>query len=213
MSSNKLYIPYSECESLLEEGDVALFRGNGIISFFIKIASQGPYSHVGVLSKHGNNFECIEYREFYGGRAVDFENYLKICKDNKTEVDIYRPTPYFGQLKFDINTKETEYKRIKFDGKKVTECMRSLTALPYSYRRIWIILKIHLFRLHLYKNLDKIINEMPTNEVIMPVCSTVVAHCFVKNNYYILRNRSSEFTEPNHFALSPRLNYLFTPTV
>ena len=211
--SNHVKVKYSIAESLIEEGDILLFRGTGLISSLIKIAGHGNYSHIAIASKHDNYWEAIEYREWYGGRTVHLENYIRECQKNKTEIDVYRPCKYFSSLKFNQDNYNVDYSRIKFDGNKVTNCMRELTGLPYSYKRIWLLLKIHLFRLHLYKNLDKITNEIPSNEIILPVCSTVLAHCFAKNNYLILRNRSDQYIEPSDFSISPRLNYLFTPYI
>lgn len=209
----RVYIPYSEAEFLIEEGDVLLFRGTGLISNLIKSVTQSEYSHVAIASRHNGNWEIVEFREWFGGRIIDFENYLRQSQASKTEIDVYRPCSHFSKLIFNSETKEVEYKRIKFDGKKITRCMRDYTGLPYSYKRIWLILKIHLFKLHALSNLDKITNELPNKELIYPVCSTISSHCFTKNDYQLLRNRNDQYIEPGHFANSPRLNYLFTPTI
>ena len=210
---NRVYIPYIEADQLIEEGDVLLFRSTGFIASFIKGITQSEYSHVAIASRHNGNWEVVEFREWFGGRVIDFENYLKLSKESKTEIDIYRPCPHFSKLVFNKETKEVEYSKVKYNGKEITSCMRDFTGLPYSYKRIWLILKIHLFRIHVLNNLDKITNELPSKELIYPVCSTIAAHCFAKKGYPIIKNKSDQYTEPAHFATSPRLNYLFTPTI
>lgn len=188
-----------------------LFRGNGIISSLIKIAGEGNYSHVAIASNIKNgDWEAIEFREWFGGRAINLENYIIDSINNKTFIDVYRSINFYGKLDFDPEKKEILSNRWEFDGKKITKCMRKLTGLPYSYKRIWIILKIKLFKIHLLRNLETITNDLPTNEIIYPVCSTVVAHCFAINNCLLLKNKSDQWMEPSDISKSPRLNYLFT---
>lgn len=211
--SNRIRIPYSEAELLIEEGDVLLFRGTGLVSNLIQSVTQSEYSHVAIASRHNGNWEVVEFREWYGGRIVDLENYLSQSRENKTEIDVYRPCKYFSKITFDPQTYETAYHREKFDGKKVTRCMREYTGLPYSYKRIWLILKIHLLRLHVIRNLEHITNDLPNKDLVYPVCSTVLSHCFKMSDYAILNRRNDQYIEPGHFANSPRLNYLFTPVL
>lgn len=205
-----VYIRYDEAKELLQEGDIALFRTRGFISALIKMAGEGLYSHVAIASKHEDEFEIVEYREWFNGRTINLENYVRESKKSKTEIDIYRPIKIFSSIRFDSKTREFIEENKVFNAKQVTKCMRKLTGLPYSYRRIWLMLKIKLFRWHILWNIEKITNEIPTKEVIMPVCSTVLSHCFSINGFPILRTKSDEYTEPSDFSLSPRLNYLFT---
>ena len=207
---NSIYLSYVEAKELIQEGDILLFRGTGLISSFIKMAGEGEYSHIAVASRHNGTWEAVEFREWYGGRTVNLENYIRECKKSKTEIDIYRPTNIFRSIKFDYKTREFLFIDKDFNGKIVTDCMRNLTGLPYSYRRIWLIFKIKLFRWHILWDIKKITNEIPTQEVIYPVCSTVLEHCFAIKGFPILKRKSDQFTEPSDFSRSPRLNYLFT---
>ena len=89
MDSN--YLNYCTARELLREGDVLLFRGRGIIGNIIKRAGEGRYSHVGVASVHPNNggfiWECIEFREFHGGRIVNLEQYYSKSRKKKCLID------------------------------------------------------------------------------------------------------------------------------
>lgn len=209
----RVEIPYSKAHNLIQEGDVLLFRNHGIISSLIKMAGAGEYSHVAVASRHNGYWEAVEFREWYGGRTVHLENYLKECKKSKNQVDVYRACPNISKLVYNKETDIVEYIRSDFDGKAITNCMRTLTGLPYSYMRILLILKIKLFKWHILWDIDKITNETPSKEIIYPVCSTVLAHCFAVNGWPILRRKSDQYTEPSDFSISPRLNYLFTPII
>lgn len=205
------FLKFEEAKHLLQEGDVLLFRGNGIISNLIKIAGEGNYSHVAIASNIENgDWEAVEFREWFGGRTINLENYVLYSINKKTFIDVYRSIDFYSCLRFDPEKKEIISNRWKFNGKLVTKCMRKLTGLPYSYKRIWIILKIKLFKIHLLRNLERITNDLPTDEIIYPVCSTVVAHCFAINNCVLLKNKSDQWMEPSDISKSPRLNYLFT---
>lgn len=209
----RVKIPYAKAHNLIQEGDVLLFRNHGIISSLIKMAGAGEYSHVAVASRHNGYWEAVEFREWYGGRTVHLENYLKECKKSKNEVDVYRACPNISKLVYSTENESVDYIQSEFNGKAITNCMRTLTGLPYSYMRILLILKIKLFKLHILWDIDKITNEIPSKEIIYPVCSTVLAHCFATNGWPILRRKSDQYTEPSDFSISPRLNYLFTPQV
>lgn len=204
-------LKFEEAKHLLEEGDVLLFRGNGLISNLIKIAGVGNYSHVAVASNIGNgDWEAIEFREWFGGRAINLENYVLDSFNNKTSIDVYRSIACYSTLEYDKVEKKVHSSILAFDGKKVTKCMRKLTGLPYSYKRIWIILKIKLFKLHVLKNLEQITNDLPTDDIVYPVCSTATSHCFSINKFKLLKNKSDEWMEPSDISKSPRLNYLFS---
>lgn len=209
----RLYIPYKDAEHLLQEGDVLLFRTKGFISNWIKAEGEGEYSHVAITSESDGLWEAVEFREWYGGRAVNLRNYIELSQKDGTEIDVFRCIPEIANIVFDEKTQSTSLNKITFNPRAVTRCMRELTALPYSYKRIWLILKIKLFKWHMIWDMDKITNDIPSNEIIYPVCSTVLAHCFAINNFILLKNRSDQYIEPSHIALTPRLNYLFTPCI
>ena len=63
-------IKYGRAKELIQEGDILLFRGSGIIGFLIKRYTAGVHSHVALAHKDGNILECVEFREFMGGRSV-----------------------------------------------------------------------------------------------------------------------------------------------
>jgi hypothetical protein len=210
--SQRIYLPYKDAYFVLEEGDILLFRGTGFISALIKIAGEGEYSHVAIVSRHNGTWEAVEFREWYGGRTLDLQNYIIESTKNKVEIDVYRPSKWFLTLHYNKESGKVEFIKRKFNGKIITTCMRKLTGFPYSYKRIWLILKIKLFRWKILKDINKITNEIPTDEVVYPVCSTVLAYCFASKGYLILRNKNDQYMEPSDYSISPRCNYLFTIT-
>ena len=200
--------PLSEGKLLLQEGDVLLYRGTGLISRFIQKISKGKYSHVAVASKDAQGeWESVQLREFKGGIAINLENDIK---KNKSVIDVFRPIPKFTIIKFNPETKKVETVYKKFDGNPVTRCMRDLTGFAYGYNRIYFLWRYYT---RFWYDWSTITTDDTAKEIVFPVCSTAVAHCFTKNGYDLLKNRSDEYMSPSDLALSARLNYLFTLTV
>lgn len=203
---------YSEVKKYINEGDIILFRGNGFFSKIISSYTETPYSHIGLASWiNGNSntddgvLEILEFKEGYGGRAVNFE---QVVKKYSKKIDIYRSNPKFFSMKFSENKIETEEK--DFSGKAVTTIMRKMTGLPYGWRRIWWIFKHKLFLFRFFKlNTNGLILDS-VGEMVYPVCSTAIAYSFNYNGYDLVKNRSDEWTEPGEIAKSTQLNYLFT---
>lgn len=198
---------YAYClqNNLLREGDVLLYRGTGIISRSIQKLSRGRYSHASVASKNRGLWEAVQFREFKGGIAVNLKN--DVSQSNSV-IDVYRPVPYFSRLILDEETGKTDLERVKFDGHAVTDCMRQLTGLPYGYNRIVFLARYYLRFWRDWTELST--DDTVADDIVYPVCSTVLSHCFSKKNFDLLKNRSDDFMSPSDFALSPRLNQLFS---
>src|SRR5690554_820099 len=97
---NRIFIKYNKGRNILKEGDVLLFRGRGLASFFIKGGASGHYSHVAIASSNIYNgrifWECVEFREWKGGRTIGLERYVK---DNPGIIDVYRPSRLYSGFK------------------------------------------------------------------------------------------------------------------
>lgn len=204
------YLSYDEACKFVQEGDVLLFRGSGFVPYLIKTASQGPYTHVGLASwvhdKAGNRIylECVEFREWKGGRAVNLRKQVEFFN---RQIDVYRASSPFPEPYFEDG--EIKQKEIHFNGRAITNCLRKVTGIPYGWRRIWWLGKHHFLGTRLW--LPEESNEdVLEDDLIYPVCSTVVAHCFHKNFTDLTHNRSNLRMEPSDIARSPILNYLFT---
>src|SRR5688572_26557383 len=120
---NRVFVPYKDAVHIIQEGDILLFRGGGFVSYWIKWASRGEYSHIGIASKHGHMVECVEFREFKGGRTVNLRNYVN---DLSGRIDVYRVSS--SALVYHL-TGDHQVKRdvISYNGKAVTATMRELT--------------------------------------------------------------------------------------
>lgn len=203
---------FKEAEPLIEEGDVLLFRGKGWISKLLRISGEGLHTHVGIASWHNGHsshrgiLECVEFREWKGGRAVNLKYQVET---NNCTIDVYRPIPYFSTVYYDDANKRVSSYRKEFDGKLVTNTMRKMTGLPYGWTRIWWIAKHKMIGLRLFVDYNSLVDDQ-LEDLIYPVCSTAVAYSFSKHGFDLVKNRSDQWTEPAHIATSARLNYLFT---
>lgn len=206
-------LPYSQAKLLIAEGDVLLFRGASFFSKFITKYGQTKYSHVAVASWHNGDdktnglLECVEFREWKGGRTVNLGN---VVQDGNI-IDVYRPAPHKEIIKWDDNIKRFVVLTVPFRGKKVTNTMRKMTNLPYGWRRIFWLAKYKIPFRRLIYNIDDFISD-ELRELVYPVCSTAIAYAFNSTGYDLLQNRNDNAMEPGHIANSPLLSPLFTIT-
>lgn len=216
---------YEDIKKYINEGDVLLYRGQGLVSKLIGSSTETPYSHIGIASwVNGNSntkdgiLECVEFREGSllagmfglsgsgGGRSVNLHQEVKKFPGR---IDVYRPDPIFFNYDFDEELKEFILSEKAFDGKKVSVIMRKMTGLPYGWKRIWWMFRHKLLSYKLFGNTDKLVCDR-LDDIIYPVCSTAVAYAFNSNGYDLVNNRSDEWTEPGDIAKSTQLNYLGT---
>ena len=205
-------IKYEDAKNIIQEGDVLLFRGQGVFSWFIQKVGQGEYSHVGLASwvydkaQKKHSLECVEFREFRGGRAISLEQYVRA---NPGIIDVYRAaSPQYKSYYYNFGQNKIVSKQFDFDGRAITNCMRRQTGLPYGWARIWWLAKFYLPILRLFSS-----GAFDDNEkVVYPVCSTAIAACFSKHFVDLTHHRSDNWMEPSDVARSPILHYLFTLT-
>ncbi len=206
-----LILPLSKAKALIQEGDVLLYRGESIASFFLGRAAESIYTHCGVASWHNNIkspyalLECVEFKEWVGGRSVNLE---VLVKDDPGIIDVYRHAPKIWKPFVDT-TNTVRYKRLNFNGRLVTQTMRLMTGLPYGWERIWWITLHKLSLTRLFYDMENLVSDV-LQEVVYPVCSTALAYSFSKHGYDLVKNRADEWTEPGDVARSPYLTYLFT---
>jgi hypothetical protein len=204
---------FEDARRHLREGDVLLFRGGGLVSHLIKRAGEGNYSHVAVASAHKDNghsfWECVEFREWRGGRTVNLERYVQ---DNPGLIDVYRACDHVTNIWYNEDSDSVENKIVPYNGKAVTNMMRRMTGLPYGWKRIYYIATRKMPFLRWFYSIDSIVQDDPQEEAIYPVCSTAMAHAYNKMGYDLLHNRSDAATEPSDVSRSPLLHYIFTLT-
>ena len=188
-------IPYSEALPLIQEADILLFRGKGIISWLIKRYGSGVHSHVGIAHWDNGNLQCVEFREFKGGRSVS----LKTQVDNSPfGIDVFRAAKRVDYEKdshiFDDSIKS-----------KITTIMLKLTGLPYGWRNIWKLVKHYLPFCRLAPQ-----NIKDNNATKIFVCSTAAAYAYRIAYIDPVPYLADTAVTPSDLASSAILEYQFT---
>jgi|TARA_R100001594_G_scaffold46977_1_gene79976 hypothetical protein len=197
-------IKYDQAKELIKEGDILLFRGSGTIGFLIKRYTGGLHSHVALAHKDGDILECVEFREFMGGRSVS----LKSQVDNSPlNIDVFRPVKSISYEEMDAegNTKLIEKNYTEETASAMTEDIIRWTGQPYGWSNIW---KMFLRFIPGARLFQQNIND---DEVAKAkVCSTAVTVALRRNFMDPVPYLADDRVSPADLARSPILQYLFT---
>ena len=170
----------------------------------------GQYSHAAIASwvydEEGDksHLECVEFREWKGGRAVNLKSQVEAYPGI---IDVFRASSPQYTMKYDCASGQIHRDAYYFNGKAITSCMRNMTGLPYGWHRILWLFQFYVPFLRLFKKDSSFDDDA---ELIYPVCSTAVAHCFSKNFVDLIHLRSDNRSDPSDLSRSPILHYLFT---
>ncbi len=125
-----LLVPYREAMSQIQEADVLLFRGEGLISWLIKRYGSGVHSHAAMAHWDDDDLQCVEFREFKGGRAVSMKSQVATHPNNIDWKNFWKLGKHY--LPFcrlaEQNIKDN-------DPTNVFVCS---TAVVYAYRQAYI---------------------------------------------------------------------------
>lgn len=211
---SKCIIPHKEAEGYLNEGDVLLFRKpRSLLSNFIRASSDSPYSHAGLVSfsynKQGerSSVECVEFKEWYGGRSVSLANYVQ---QYDGEIDVFSPHPYSIVTYWNCEARRRVTERKLFKGRFITSELRNLTGLPYGWTRIFKLAARSLFTFRFWFRSDEDYDDTVAKELVYPVCSTAVAWCYAKHYVDLTPQRADHLITPGDLSRSSLLSYVFT---
>jgi len=188
-------IPYSEATPLIQEADILLFRGKGIMSWLIQRYGSGVHSHVGIAHWDSENLQCVEFREFKGGRSVS----LKRQVDNSPfGIDVFRAAKRVDyENSSHILDEETK--------SKITTTMLKLTGLPYGWKNIWKLVKHYLPFCRLARQ-----NIKDNNATKIFVCSTAAAYAYRMSYIDPVPYLADSAVTPSDLARSSLFEYQFT---
>ena len=210
-----ILIPYHEAKTYIKEADVLLFRGRGLSSWLIKRYGSGIHSHAGMAHWDDDKLECVEFREFKGGRAVSLKSQVATHPDN---IDVFRPAHILHHNQFSV-WPETDLQSVKVEyteqeqinifsasmAGSVTDVMLELTGLPYGWKNIWKLARHYLPFARLAK--QNIKDDDPMNVF---VCSTAVAYAFRKAYVDPVPYLADAAVMPADLARSALFKYQFT---
>lgn len=115
MPAPRRFVRVSFAEPLIEDGWLALYRGNSWLSRVIQYGTGGPYSHAALLRRENGHADVLEMREFKGGRATPLKGQVERWPK---AIDIFRPdTARFPE----------------FHAATAVRVMRDLTSREYGY--------------------------------------------------------------------------------
>ena len=197
-------IKYDQAKELIKEGDILLFRGSGTIGFLIKRYTGGVHSHVALAHKDGYVLECVEFREFMGGRSVSLKSQVDSSPLN---IDVFRPVKSISYEEMDAegNTKLIEKNYTEETASAMTEDIIRWTGQPYGWSNIW---KMFLRFIPGARLFQQNIND---DEVAKAkVCSTAVTVALRRNFMDPVPYLADDRVSPADLARSPILQYLFT---
>jgi len=188
-------ISYSEALPLIQEADVLLFRGKGIISWLIQRYGSGVHSHVGITHWDNGNLQCIEFREFKGGRSVSLKTQVN---DIPFGIDVFRAAKR-------VDYENDSYILDDIKKSKITTTMLKLTGLPYGWKNIWKLFKHYLPFCRLASQ-----NIKDNNATKIFVCSTAVAYAYRVSYIDPVPYLADSAVTPSDLARSSLFEYQFT---
>jgi len=205
----RIFIPFKKAKSHIKEADILLFRPAVWYEHILAITQMGEYSHVGLASWHnGNNLlEIIQFSGSDGGGNT--KNLGRVVQQLPHLIDVYRVSDCRQGIFFNPATQAIETKKVVLPRKQITNMLRSFTGLPYGWKGIWWFLKKWMVGLRLFYSMQDVVNDT-TQEVVAPVCSTIIAHIFSHHDFDLIKNRADKYISPGVLALSTHLHYLFT---
>jgi hypothetical protein len=203
-----ILVPFSKAMTHLKEADVLLFRGVGAISWAIKRYSSGIHSHAGMVHRDGEHVQCVEFREFKGGRSVSLKTQVESHPDT---IDVFRAVDHLSYDSFAMSeitgdiTGKISRTFEEDTARKVTDIMMDLTGLPYGWKNFWKLAKHYapFFRLS-----EQNVKDTAPTEVF--VCSTAVAFAYRTVYADPVPYLSDSSVTPADLARSALFKYQFT---
>ena len=188
-------IPYSEATPLIQEADILLFRGKGIMSWLIQRYGSGVHSHVGIAHWDNENLQCVEFREFKGGRSVSLKRQVN---SNPFGIDVFRAAKR-------VDYENDSYILDELTKSKITTIMLKLTGLPYGWTNICKLIKHYLPFCRLAQQ-----NIKDNNATKIFVCSTAAAYAYRMAYIDPVPYLADSAVTPSDLARSSLFEYQFT---
>ena len=188
-------IPYSEAAPLIQEADMLLFRGKGIMSWLIQRYGSGVHSHVGIAHWDNKNLQCVEFREFKGGRSVSLKRQVN---RNPSGIDVFRAANR-------VDYGNDSYVLDELTKSKITTIMLKLTGLPYGWTNIYRLVKHYLPFCRLAEQ-----NIKDDNATKIFVCSTAAAYAYRMAYIDPVPYLADSAVTPSDLARSSLFEYQFT---
>ena len=190
-----ILVPYHEAKQSIKEADVLLYRGKGLVSWLIKRYGGGMHSHAAMAHWDGEHLECLEFREFKGGRSVSLKSQVATPPDN---IDVFRVANL-------IEYGDERHELTEDIAGNIVDIMIKNTGLPYGWKNFWKLGKHYVPFLRLAKQ-----NMKDDDPADVFVCSTAVAYAFRKAYIDPVPYLADAAVMPADLARSALFKYQFT---
>ncbi len=186
---NKVSLARAIEEDRINDGDLLLFRGTGIVSFLIKVAGRGEYSHAALVGFNGGGPMVLENREFKGGRAVTLKSQVE---QHDGRIDLF-------------HSQATEKQRMAAVSYAWSE-----TGAVYGW---WGLLMAGLTHLPIWRMIRRPSNDDEENFERPQFCSYMIAAAYRAAGVDVVDELADSFTEPSDLARSKVFERAFTLTM
>ncbi len=181
---------YRECRSEIEDGDVLLFRGGGLLG----IAGRTEYTHAALAGWWGKSLMVLQFRFFSGGAVATFASQLQRFN---ALIDVYRP-------RVDIQVR-----------RHALHNMRRLMGDKYAWRDIvqgacWFIPGLRVFATSLAPDIEDTPEGLRGFQIPRH-CSMSTQWAYRYAGFPLVQGRSDKYVMPGELAMSASLEYQFTP--
>ena len=189
--ANRNLVSLSQHEKLIRDGDLLLFRGQGLVSQLIGVVGRSEYTHAARAVWWGDLLFCCEVRELKGGRAITLASQVR--KYPKM-IDVFETNP---------SRRWRDY-----DRRGAVRYMRRLAGCDYGYLGV---LKAALRHMPLWRFLIRpdMNDQRETSQP--PFCSQACAMADrIGGGVDPVPHLADRLTEPADLARSPFYRYRFT---
>ena len=199
-----MLVKFEKAKDILQEGDILLFRGSGLISFLIQRYTGGLHSHVALASKNKDTWMCVEFREFKGGRSVSLHSQVK---DNPTNIDVFRPvnSVSYQEMIYDGTIKNVDKNYTPEVAAAMTGDVIKWTGQPYGWKNIFQMFMRFIPGARIFKQ-----DTNDDDVTKAKVCSTAVTVALRKEFMDPVPYLADDRVSPADLARSPIIQYLFT---
>lgn len=189
-------IPYARARERIQDGDILLFRGCGLVAWGVSAIIHSPYNHAALAAWWGDVLMCVETRGLRNARAVVLSSQVR---GRPSQIDVYR---------YDQNaTGPTAYRLLSsspIPARAAAWAVRK-TATPYGW---WAIVRALIQRLPG----SRLIWRPSTNDARPgPLnCSALASDSYRHAGDDLCPGLSDTDTTPADLAASNKLKYAFT---
>lgn len=187
MTTLRLHVPLSDAQQWIQDGDLLLFRGRGVIS----AVGRGEHCHAALAGWWHDTLCCLEVRGGYGGRVVTLASQVR---RHPGRIDVFQADP--------------DHRWPEFDRRQTVQVMLQFAGERYGIRNL---LRVAMSHLPLVRMLCRAKTDDGRPPLSAPFCSQAcVTATRLGGGVDPVPQLADEATEPADLARSPFYRYRAT---